>query len=128
MRTSKRAIKKYDVFVILESWLDHEDPCHPIKKDINFKSERKKSKAKRNFGGIYCRKALFNAFHKIKTSSQDILLLQLDRAFFALPNDLYICVACLAIRDVTNQWYGMWKHERMIYLLPMCLSNFKAMR
>ena len=44
---------------------------------------------------IYCRKTLSKGIRKIKSSSQDTLWLQLDRSFFGLPNDLYICVAYL---------------------------------
>ena len=91
-------IKSHDIFAILESWLDHKEPCPPIENYNNFRSERKKkSKAKRNSEGmiIYCRKTLSKGIRKRKSSLQDILWLQLDRSFLGLPNDLYICVAYL---------------------------------
>ena len=91
-----RVIEKHDIFAILESWLDPEDACPKIKDYVNFRSERKKKqKAKRNSGGIiiYCHKTVSKGIRKIKSSSQDILWLELDRLYFGLPNTLYICVA-----------------------------------
>ena len=48
-----RMISRYDIFAVLESWLDPEDACPVINGFANFRSERKKKcKAKRNSGGL----------------------------------------------------------------------------
>ena len=91
-------IQWHDIFAILESLLDPDDACPTIRGYANFRTERKKKcKARRNPGGIiiYCRKEIIKGLTKIKSASQDILWLKLDRSYFGLPQDTYICVAYL---------------------------------
>ena len=75
-----RMISRYDIFAVLESWLDPENACPLINGFANFRSERKKKcKAKRNSGGliIYCRQELVKGVTKIKSSSLDMIWLKL---------------------------------------------------
>ena len=83
----------------MESWLDRDDSCPVVNGYTNFRSDRKKKrKSKRGSGGIlsYCRSKLVNGVSKISSFSDDILWLKLDRYFFGLTNDVYMCVAYLA--------------------------------
>ena len=83
----------------MQSWLDRDDSCPVVNGYTNFRSDRKKKrKSKRGSGGIliYCRSKLVNGVSKISSFSDDILWLKLDRYFFGLPNDVYMCVAYLA--------------------------------
>ena len=82
----------------MESWLDMDDCCPGMNGYVNFRSDRKKKrKSKRSSGGflIYCRSSLVNGVSKISSFSDDILWLKLDRFFFGLPNDVYMCIAYL---------------------------------
>ena len=91
-------IQRHDIFAILESWLDPDDACPTIPGYANFRTERKKKcKARRNSGGIiiYCRKEIIKGITKFKSASQDILWLKLDRSYFGLAQDTYICVTYL---------------------------------
>ena len=93
-----RMISRYDIFTILESWLDPDDACPLINGFANFRSERKKKcKSKPTSGGliIYCHQELLKGVTKIKSSYLDMIWLKLDHSYFGLPQDLYICVAYL---------------------------------
>ena len=94
-----KLIGNHDIFTILESWLDPDDACPSVPGYINFRSERKRNcKAKRSSGGIiiYCRKSIIKGVTKLKNTSQDMVWLKLDRAYFGLPQSIYLCVAYLA--------------------------------
>ena len=128
-------IKSHDIFAILESWLDHEESCPRIENYINFRSERKKkSKAKRNSGGmiIYCPKTLSKGIRKIKSSSQDILWLQLDRSFWAAEWFIHLCSipSTRVICVYQKHWYlpRFFQWNRLLFHTGKCCGHWRPKR
>ena len=92
----QKLIHNHDIICFLESWLGPHDACPNIDGYIAFRSERKKHrKAKRNSGGIlvYCKQEISGGISKISTSHSDIMWLKLDRSYFGLDQDIYMCMA-----------------------------------
>ena len=116
-------ISKHDIFAVMESWLDKGDSCPVMNGFANFRSDRKKKrKSKRGSGGIliYCRSKLVNGVSKISSFSDDLLWLKLDRYFFGLPNDVYMCVAYLCPWVITlctgcRPIAGTDKRDRLLF-------------
>ena len=89
-------VKDHDIFIFLETWLERHHSCPAISGYSVFRSERKRHvKAKRNSGGlaIYYKQNLAKGIVKMKQSSQDIIWLQLQKHFFGLETDIYLCAA-----------------------------------
>ena len=95
-------VNSHDIFVILESWLGSDDICPYIDGFLNFRSERKKKrKARRHSGGIivYIRKSIAKGVQKIESSSTEAIWIKLDKLYFGLYKDLYLCAQCIAPRN-----------------------------
>ena len=89
-------INGHDIFCFLETWLGPDNACPSIDDYISFRSERKNKhkNARRHSGGIliYCRKGICGGITKLQSSHSDIQWIKLDKMYFGLNHDLYICV------------------------------------
>ena len=125
-------INTHDIFCFLESWLGPNDSCPSINDYTSFRSERKTKhkNARRNSGGIliYCKKSIRGGVIKLKNSHSDIQWLKLDKSFFGLNNDIYLCIcyikpeasgnaADVDMFDILNQDVGKYSTEGRIIIL-----------
>ena len=89
-------IRNHDLFSFQETFLMQNDACPTVRGYTPFRSERsgKNKKATRNSGGmvVYCRNEVAGGVHKMKVTHQDIMWLKLDKYFFGLECDMYLCV------------------------------------
>lgn len=97
-------ITRHDIFCFIESWLSPDDSCPSIDDYMTFRSERKNKhkNARRHSGGllIYCKKSIFGGITKLNNNHSDIQWLKLDKTFFGLTHDLYMCI--IYIRPETS--------------------------
>ena len=100
-------IMRHDIFAIIESWLDPGEVVPKIDGYTSIRSDRKKnSKAKRTSGGliIYYKNNISSGIEKIASKLNDSIWLKLDRLYFGLDKDLYICV--LYIPPVSSTYFN----------------------
>ena len=102
-----------DFVALEESWLDTVDDFS-LAEFSYFRSDRKRSKAaRRNSGGVVLlfKHKYINGLQKLKTEMNDIIWVKLDKLFFNLEKDIYICVAYLSpenssiFKDKTNSLF-----------------------
>ena len=96
---------KHDIFIVLETWLEGQDQCPKIDGFMNFRSERnKKSRAKRNAGGliVYYKQTIGKCVHKLKSASSDIIWIKLDKSYFGVKNDVFLCAAYISPQNSTS--------------------------
>ena len=108
-------VNSHDIFVILESWLGADDSCPHMDGFLNFRSERKKKcKARRNSGGIivYIRKNIAKGVTKIENSSTEAIWMKLDKLYFGLYKDLYLCAQYIAPRNSPQYIISDDGHDR----------------
>ena len=82
---------------------------------LNFRSERKKKcKARRNSGGIivYIRKNIAKGVTKIENSSTEAIWMKLDKLYFGLYKDLYLCAQYIAPRNSPQYIISDDGHDR----------------
>ena len=120
-------ITKHDIFIVLETWLEGQDQCPKIDGFMNFRSERnKKSRAKRNSGGliVYYRQTIGKGVHKLKSTSSDIIWIKLDKSYFGIKNDVFLCAAYRSttkrIRLLFSTWRDCnhWRPEQQNWKCP----------
>ena len=85
----------YDINIILETWKG-DCPDIDVPNYVSFSKCRKKNKrAKRSSGGIivYCKKEIIKGITYLKnlTKSENRMWLKLDKNFFGIEYDIYIC-------------------------------------
>lgn len=84
-----------DINILLETWKGDSDQYKVISYNCISKARTKKKKARRHSGGIiiYFKKEFTKGITYLKevTLSQNRLLLKLDKMFFGLSQDVYLC-------------------------------------
>ncbi len=104
---------KHDIISIMETWCTDEEARSL--EDDNFKvifSNRKyrDPKAKRISGGVLflIKKEIFKGVKRMISSSDDVIWLKLDRCFFNLEKDIYLCNAYLPPSGSSIfRWYNV---------------------
>jgi hypothetical protein len=85
-----------DINILLETWKGDSDKYKVIGYNFISNARKKKKKARRRSGGIiiYFKKEFPKCITYLKetTLSQNILWLKLDKMFFGLSHDVYLCV------------------------------------
>ena len=96
-----------DINVLLETWKGESKELNIHEYLTINKIRKKKSKAKRHSGGIIVlyKKELHKGLHYIEngTKSPNRLWIKLDKNYFGLNDDIYIC--CVYIPPVTSTHY-----------------------
>ena len=99
-------IKRHDIFCFVESWLGPNDSCPSINDYIAFRSERKTKhkNARRHSGGIllYCKKNICRGITKLENNHPDIQWIKLDKHFFGLNYDIYMCAIYIKPENSSN--------------------------
>ena len=84
-------VHKFDIFCMQESWLTENNSVTINGYDM-FRSERKKAKKLSSGGVIILFKShLSKGMTKIKSNYEDFVWAKLDKNFFGLENDVYLC-------------------------------------
>ena len=88
---------KYDINILLETWKGTNSDCNIPDFNVIQKCRKKKERSKRYSGGIiiFYKSYLKNAIHELRdaTESPNRLWVKIDKEYFGLLKDLYIC-AC----------------------------------
>ena len=89
-------VQQHDIFCFVESWLSPNDACPKIHGYNSFRSDRmsKHKNARSHSGGIliYFKNNISGGLAKLDNKHSDMLWFKLDKYFFGLERDLYMCV------------------------------------
>ena len=93
----RNKIRKHHIFVIVESMLEKHNACPQIPSYTPYRTERvKHPRAFSNSGGIiiYISHSIVKGVTKVKArahSGGDAIWIKLDKMYFGLHNDIYLC-------------------------------------
>ena len=96
-----------DINILLETWKGDSDKYKVLGYNCISKARKKKKKVRRHSGGIiiYFKKEFTKGITYLKeaTLSQNRLLLKLDKMFFGLSQDVYLCA--VYIPPISSPYY-----------------------
>ena len=90
----QKLVFSYDIVILSESWADKESFVNVSGyKCFNFYRKFRHPNARRNSGGIlvYCKDSVVNGVSIIKNHCDTLIWLKLDKLFFNLDTDVYLC-------------------------------------
>ena len=93
-----RIMYKFDFICLCETWQDNDDniSLHGYKQFTSHRSMKHK-KARRSSGGVavLVRNNISKGVTRVKSASDDIIWLKLDKKFFGINKDIYLCCCYL---------------------------------
>ena len=94
-------ISGYDIYCLQETWLTCAESINVPGYHIHRSDRKKKDRARKGSGGVITlfKHSIQKGITKIPSSNKDCLWARLDKTFFGLKTDLYICNAYVVPRD-----------------------------
>ena len=122
----RKILADHEIVCLLETHLD-QAPNQNILPGYNlFHSFRrlKHSKARRTYGGVTVavRNNLLRGITRVHSSSDDTIWLKLNRKFFSIPKDIYLCAVYLVPEGSS---YLNWTNSDPFSLLEFDISKYK---